>query len=251
MQSGRAYRKTVRLLGIPEFYQGSHDAMCTYYAGAMLLAGLRPEMEDSLDFENPRVDDNPIIANSPRHGSQTIEGLFINWIKHGSGLDSLCKSLNRVCENSQTDGIETCFEHFRRKRIPRTYADIVKLIDDGLPCIIGWDSDELGSHAVVVTGYDYYRHSRWLLLNDPSDANAKLEWDQLRALTHGKLDLIACINHNGVRPDRLTTKRSRNQAIVSRQLERWWLTTDDRRQYVDLYPLIVAPCKAVAPHHHP
>jgi hypothetical protein len=40
------YYRSVELLGVPSYYQGTYDSLCTYYAAAMLLTTLHPEYHD-------------------------------------------------------------------------------------------------------------------------------------------------------------------------------------------------------------
>ncbi len=98
-------------------------------------------------------------------------------------------------------------------------------VDRGLPCVLGWDSRELGNHTALVVGYDDYAGSasRWLRLLDPIRSQDVLEWGQLARLATSRVELVWCDAHDGVRPDKLTTERDRDGALLAgrTRIERW------------------------------
>ena len=52
-----------------------------------------------------------------------------------------------------------------------------KSIDLGLPVILGWNTEDYGNHAVLVTGY-WHGRDDWLLLNDPGGED-RISWPVL------------------------------------------------------------------------
>ena len=123
---------------------------------------------------------------------------------------------------------------FRARRAGRGAATVDFLraqIDRGLPCILGWDSREMGDHTSLVVGYDHFAGSasRWLRLLDPIRAQETVEWGQLARLANAGLEIVWCAAHDGVRPDKLTVERDRHGAPLSGRVgtERW--EPDDAR----------------------
>src|SRR5262245_23007338 len=137
-------RTTVRLLGLPLRHQGTHDSLCAYYAAAMMLCALRPELEDR--FETTDVRDDPLFGHYPRRGRQRVESLVAGWMTAGAHLDRLARALDRACAH----GVETRFGYARRPRGRSTLDFLRAQIDLGLPCVLGWEGQELGMHTVCV-----------------------------------------------------------------------------------------------------
>ena len=216
----------MRLTGIGLRHQGTHDSLCAYYSAAMLLCALRPELEDQ--FDAAHVAHDPLYGNLPRRSGQTIERAVAEWLASGVRLDRLCKALNAACD--ETNGVRTNFRWRTSNRVAGTYDFLCEQIDRGLPCVIGWESRELGNHTSLVVGYERYARSssRWLRLLDPIRVQDVLEWGQLVRLATQRLDVIHCTTHTGLRPDKITTQRSASGAILPRltRIHRWQPSRD-------------------------
>lgn len=206
-------RTSVRLVGVPPKHQGTHDSLCAYYAAAMMLSALRPELEDAFECGDVRQD--PLFGHYPRRGKQRIDALVADWIVAGAHLPRLSKALDRVCR----EGVRTRFVFATRPRTDATLLFLQQQIDAGLPCVLGWESSEMGLHTVCVTGYERYTGGgEWLRVIDPARIQDLLEWSQLQRLATRRLEVIHCRTHEGLRPDKLTTVR---RAAAKSTLERW------------------------------
>ncbi len=208
-----AERTTVRLTGIVLRHQGTHDSLCAYYSAAMLLCALRPEIEEQ--FDAPRVGLDPLFANLPRRRGRSLERSVADWLTSGVSLPALCRSLNAAA------GKGASRTHFRFRKVPRSLATVELMraqIDRGLPCILGWESGEMGNHTSLVVGYERFTgsRSRWLRLMDPIRMQDTLEWGQLARLATAPPELLWCDGHDGARPDKLTVTRPGHSLV-----ERW------------------------------
>jgi len=215
-----AGRTTVRLTGIALRQQGTHDSFCAYYAAAMLLCTLRPELEET--FDAPHVGKDPLIGNLPRRRGRSVEAAAAEWLTAGVDLRHLTQALNRACAATT---LRTRFRYAVARPTAATLASLHAHIDAGLPCVLGWESQELGDHTVLVTGYERFARSRsrWLRLLDPIRLQDVLEWGQLARLARPRLEVIACTAHDGVRPDKLTVTRKSAAQVGGAQsiIERW------------------------------
>jgi hypothetical protein len=215
-----ARRTTVRLTGIALRQQGSHDSLCAYYAAAMLLCALRPELDEQ--FDAARVADDPLFGNLPRPRGRTVERVAADWLTSGVRLRALCRALNRACAGGPA---RTRFAFRSAGRGHDTVEFLRAQIDRGLPCVLGWESHELGDHTALVVGYDRFAGSasRWLRLLDPIRVQDVLEWGQLQRLARARVEIIWCASHDGVRPDKLTVARDRHGGPVAgaAMIERW------------------------------
>jgi hypothetical protein len=197
-------RTTVRLLGLTLRTQGSHDSLCAYYAAAMLLCALEPALED--EFEAPTVARDPLFAHLPRRRGERLEAAVAEW--HASGV-----KLPRLCRAMSAAGA-TRFAYASGKR---ALHGLCAAIDDGLPTLLAWESEQMGDHTVVVSGYDRYP-AIWLRMLDPVRAAEVMEIDQIRRLAD-RVEIIRPIAHAGPRPDKLTTLR--NSRGRKTRVERW------------------------------
>jgi hypothetical protein len=216
----KARRTTVRLTGIAQRSQGTHDSLCAYYSAAMLLCALRPEYDEQFDAAHVGLD--PLFGNLPRTRGTSVEGAVAEWLASGVRLDSLARALDRAGATGKSRA-RTRFVYRRATRGDDTVDFLRRQIDRGLPCILGWESRELGDHTSLVVGYDRYAGStsQWLRLADPIRTQALIEWGQLRALAKARLELIVCTAHDGVRPDKLTVTRDGSGQLVGNRIERW------------------------------
>jgi len=209
-------RTTVRLTGIRHRVQGTHDSFCAYYAAAMMLCTLRPEKDD--DFDATHVARDPLFSNLPRPRRQSLDHAVATWLTTGVYFGPLARALERACDERS---------RFRASRSPwsdRTLDSIRDAIDRGLPTILGWESRELGNHTVLVIGYDRIvgreRH-RWIRALDPTRGQDVIEWGQLARVATAPADVIACTAHDGVRPDKLTIERDRENKTIRSIFERF------------------------------
>ena len=213
-------RTTVRLTGIAQRSQGTHDSLCAYYSAAMLLCALRPELDEQFDAAHVELD--PLFGNLPRARHTSVERAVAEWLTSGVRLDVLARALDRAGAAAQRSA-RTRFVYRRATRGDDTADFLRRQIDLGLPCILGWESRELGDHTSLVVGYDRYSGSasQWLRLADPIRTQELIEWGQLRALARARLELIVCTTHDGVRPDKLTVTRDGHGELVGNRIERW------------------------------
>jgi|GEM_PF-2914496 len=207
-----AYRTSVRLQGIVHRRQGTHDSLCAYYAAAMMLCALRPEFD--IAFECSHVSGDPLYANLPRSRKESVTDVAADWLTTGVRLSDLARALDKACAGGTRFRFQTVDD----------YDFLCAQVDLGLPCVIGWESGELGNHTSVVVGYDRYRRSksRWLRLLDPIHSQDTIDWNQLVKLATTPVELIWCTAHTGVRPDKLTVERDASGGMLpGHKIERW------------------------------
>ena len=216
--AGRKHRTTVRLVGIRLREQGTHDSFCAYYAAAMLLCTLRPEMDD--EFDATHVARDPLFRNLPRPSGQTLDRAVADWLTAGVHFGPLARALDGAC------GGKTRFRATREPFGRKTLEMLRLQVDRGLPSVLGWESGELGDHTVLVVGYDRcasHARDRWLRVLDPTGKLDVLEWDQLERIARAPADVIVCTDHDGWRPDRLSVDRDVEGAHLGSRIERWSL----------------------------
>ena len=99
----------------------------------------------------------------------------------------------------------TRFRFKDREVTDETFYLIEDSIDKGLPVLIGWETDDYGNHAVLVTGY-WHGDDDWLLLNDPG-GETRMSWQVLHSAAKAKLGVVRCDpqTHAGPRPDKALT----------------------------------------------
>jgi hypothetical protein len=211
----------VRLTGIALRHQGTPDSLCAYYAAAMLLCALRPELDESFDAAHVGLD--PLVANLPRPRRRSVAEVAAEWLTSGVKLRALARALDAACAAGPDRAVSTRFGYRAVGRGDDTVAFIRAQIDRGLPCVLGWESEELGNHTALVVGYERFARSRsrWLRLLDPIRIQDVLEWGQLERLAKPQLELLWCREHDGVRPDKLTVTRDRDGALVGNAADRW------------------------------
>ena len=208
----RSSFELVKLLNIPAYTQGTHDSLCAYYAGAMMLTAFYPYRE--VDF-GEMVDD-PMISNyvgnysrgNAKSKKQKLRNILSRWYFGGENLDAVTKTLNKAVRGSP---FSTSFEYSEKNRKLGTFEFIANEIDEGLPVVVGWDTEDLGCHAVLVTGYKL-GNDPWILINDPGSGPDEQSWTMLSRISQSRLELISCSLHNGPRPDKLVV--GKNGTIV-------------------------------------
>ena len=236
----KKYRK-VELLGVPTYYQGTHDSLCTYYSAAMLLATLHPEMQDLFGrgARRQRIGlkvEDPLLKHFPRSTKDSNESVLSSWFYCGAYLRDACKALNASVEERKSDTVfQSLFKHKEYTHHDSTFNLIVSKIDQGLPVMIGWSTVDYGVHCSLVVGYRLVKH-RWLILNDPSGGD-EISWEVLKDIDNALLDLVTVEYHEGPRPDRLTVTFDDDENIGSTQIDRWWPFDDEDRYHPvkDLY----------------
>jgi hypothetical protein len=206
------------LTGIALRHQGSHDSLCAYYSAAMLLCALKPELEEQFDAAHVRRD--PLFANLPRRRGQSIETVAAAWLTAGVALPALTRALDGA---AHTRDNRTRFGYRRARCDGETLAFLQAQVDAGLPCLLGWESREMGDHTSLVVGYDHFVRSRgrWLRVLDPIRMQEQIEWRQLARLAQGPLEIVWCRAHGGVRPDKLTVARAADGTPLATRNERW------------------------------
>ena len=212
----RRHRTTVRLVGIRLRVQGTHDSFCAYYAAAMLLCTLRPELDD--EFDATHVARDPLFRNLPRRGRQSLDRAVADWLTAGVHFGPLARALEGAC------GGGTCFRALRAPWGARALADLRANVDRGLPSVLGWESLELGNHTVLVVGYDRCvkkTRGEWLRVLDPTGKLDVLEWGQIGRVARAPADIILCTRHDGIRPDRLLVDRDAEGDLLGSRIERW------------------------------
>jgi len=215
----RNFRK-VELLGVPYYCQGMHDALCTYYSAAMLLATLHPEYQDRFGrgARRQRVGlkvEDPLIKNFPGPSKDSNEHVLSSWFYRGAYLKDACNALNT---SMKEDDHKTRFKHALYTHHDSTFELIMNNIDHGLPVMIGWTTVDYGVHCALVVGYRKARLS-WLILHDPSGGD-EVCWEVLKEIDKSRLSLVTVVRHDGPRPDRMTVVFN-NKAEIT-QIHRWW-----------------------------
>jgi hypothetical protein len=216
MRRRRRHRTTVRLLGLRLRQQGTHDSFCAYYSAAMLLCTLRPELDD--DFDALHVKHDPLFRNLPRRRGKSLDRTVADWLTTGVQFGPLARALTSACKRT------TRFRAHRLRATDRTLALLHANVDDGLPCVLGWESRELGNHTVLVVGYDRVAHAaahRWLRVLDPTRGQDIIEWGQLARVVTAPTDIITCTRHDGIRPDRLSYDRDFEGKVLRSTVDRY------------------------------
>ena len=232
-------KNSVRLLGIPEYYQGSVDGLCAYYAGAMMLAAFYPYYakrfgDSNADEKSDFSIFDPFISNytgkmakGPRMSkNMKHRAILSRWFYAGADLDDVTKTLNKIVENSP---FSTHFSHGTKTATNKTYGDICDNIDRGLPVLFGWDTKDLGCHAVLIVGYWTGSH-RWFAVQNPG-GESDVSWEMLKDMKQSNFEVVTCDTHTGPRPDMLVEDDSDSATVY-----RW---TEDQ-SYEDL-EMLFAP----------
>ncbi|MCY4015358.1 MAG: hypothetical protein OXG82_21930 [Gammaproteobacteria bacterium] len=194
--------KAVELLNVPLYSQGTFDGLCVYYTGAMMLATLFPEYASEFGRANPKavrlMSYDPLIREYPERGQQDHRRTLARWFYHGESIATVVDIIN---QNVRRPGLSTYFEFVELDRREQTFDnEIVGNIEVGLPVMLGWNTKDYGSHAVLVTGY-WIGKEKWLTVNDPS-GDTNVSWNSLKAQQEGmgKFEVGFCREHRGPRP---------------------------------------------------
>jgi hypothetical protein len=214
--------KRVELLGVPYYYQGTHDSLCVYYSAAMFLATLHPDYHDLFGRGARRQKvglkvEDPLIKNFPHNKQASNDRVLSSWFYCGGYLNDACKALNA---SMKKDGRDTRFKHTLYTHRDSTFNFIADNIDQGLPVMIGWTTIDYGVHCALVVGYRK-ADLRWFILRDPSGSN-EVCWEVLKAIDKSRLALVRVNRHDGLRPDRLTVNFNADNEYGPTQIDRWW-----------------------------
>jgi hypothetical protein len=190
--------------------QGSHDALCAYYAAATQLCALRPEFADAFECKDAQSD--PLFGSIRRRRGESVEKIVSGWFTDGMELRRVTTALNRASEGAT----RTIFRYRTLTRGRASYDALCAQLDLGLPSLLAWEGREIGNHTVVVVGYDRHQGSprRWLRVLDPIHMQEVLEWGQLATLSQAPIEAVLCTRHDGTRPDKLTTFRDGRQKLL-------------------------------------
>ena len=168
--------KVVELLNVQFYNQGSFDSLCTYYAGAMMLATLFPEYAEKFGKSRININmvraitDDPFIIHHPGNsdllGEASDKIILAEWFYCGKSVKTMVEILKKTIEADKFDimGANIVFDNPRKNE---TFKVISDSIENGLPVILGWDTEDMGDHTVLVTGYRY-GYEQWLKIHDPS-----------------------------------------------------------------------------------
>ena len=147
----------------------------------------------------------------------------------GSSVDPLSWTGVRKVTDMASDESETRFDCVDLSRHDSTFdRTIVDSIDVGLPVMLGWNTEDYGCHAVLVTGY-WIGKEKWLTLRDPGGSDA-ISWDSLKAQQagNGKFEVGLCMQHVGPRPLKSVTKD--DEPVVYQ-----WMPTQEYESVKDLF----------------
>jgi hypothetical protein len=189
----------------------------------MLLLTLLPELEPEfgkghsvqragLKVEDPLLRKYSIAVGS---GDDTSKA-FAKWFFGGANTKDVQRALNGVLRAKQ---VSTRTVYAEKNHKDATFDYLTAAIDDGLPIILAWDSDDFGLHAVLVVGYRRMQ-LRWLIVNDPSDGQIEIAWESLSKATRGRFEVVRvdADKHSGPRPDKVILLKGDE----SPKVQRWW-----------------------------
>ena len=195
----------VELLNVPRYGQGTFDSLCAYYTGAMMLATLFPEYAVQFGTAMSRATKymslDPLIRE---YGVEDNRKVLARWYYHGESIEKVVKILNA---NVARDEFGTRFQFMEMDRRERTFDDvIVSSIDEGLPVMLGWNTEDYGCHAVLVIGY-WIGKEKWLMTADPG-GGTEVSWNSVKAQQekNGKFEVGLCTSHTGPRPMKSVTE---------------------------------------------
>lgn len=205
----------VELLNVPLYHQGAHDGLCAYYSTAMMLAALYPKFvrdfgevgrsrgrrrRTSTNGMLPGTHGDPIIRNySNRRDPKEILAM---WFYEGEYVKKARIILNRIMKE---ENFKTRFDFKEKTARESTFREITESIDIGLPVMLGWDTEDFGCHAVLVTGY-WHGNKKWFLLNDPG-GDSEVCWENLKEDKNSNFEVVTCRaeTYRGPRPDKSIT----------------------------------------------
>lgn len=188
----------VELLNVPHYSQGDFDGLCVYYSGAMMLSTLIPEISALFGTAGERatkfMSRDPLIATQ---NTSDQRKKLASWFYHGETVSSLKTTMNKIVPSYEISR-RTKFKHEKLQRRESTFNKITESINNGLPVVLGFDTRDYGSHAVLVRGY-WTGKEKWLITNDPGGGH-DYSWDSLKTQNRGGFHIVLCTQHYGPRP---------------------------------------------------
>ena len=226
-RSADAKGTAVELLNVPMYGQGMFDGLCAYYTGAMMLATLFPEYAGEFGRATSKavksMSRDPLIRN---YGAKDDRVALAKWFHHGETIDTVVQLLNRLMKWEE---VSTRFKCDPMDRRDRTFDWVARSVNEGLPVMLGWNTEDYGCHAVLATGY-WIGREKWLMVNDPSGSNEAVSWNSLKAQQKGKgrFEVGYVDEHKGPRPMKSVTE---DQLPVIYQ----WMPKQRYERVVDLF----------------
>ena len=217
----------VELLNVPMYGQGEFDGLCAYYTGAMMLATLFPDYYVEFGRATSRAVKSMSRDPLMRHyGAEDDRITLARWFHHGETIEKVVQLLNR---NMKWEEVSTRFKCDYMDRGDRTFDRIARSVDEGLPVMLGWDTEDYGCHAVLATGY-WIGQEKWLNVNDPGGVSKAVSWNSLKAQQkgRGKFGVGSVADHKGPRPMKSVTEE---QVPVVYQ----WTPKQKYERVVDLF----------------
>lgn len=192
-----------RLEGVPYFFQGSADGLCTYYSMSMLLAAVVPQVRTEVSSIAEEGSSDPVLRALKRKrgsrlssalGRMVAEGLHV---KPCRGALSACGLLNQVCAQELGANSGPYFEHWEfngKRRYEKRLslkALAAKTIERGLPALIGGRGNGvLRWHTVVLIGYYSDGRENGLIVQDPGNPVERWREESVEALCEAPLDVV-------------------------------------------------------------
>jgi len=235
-------RKIIRteLLGVPEYRQGAHDRLCVYYSAAMLFETAHPELAHRLGGTLAGRTDDPILGNYGRSTKVTTEAKLADWFHKGARVTVVKEALNRAMKKEE---LGTRFK-FEELPVSGAYERIRESVGEGFPVVLGWDTEDIGHHAVLVIGWEVRKKDKWLILHDPGSGHTERSLQQLERLSdHPKaLDVLWLDpkTYKGPRPDRLVHDED------GWSIERWWPDASGDCDWRERDELFESACRGTA-----
>ena len=129
--------------------------------------------------------------------------MLARWYYEGEYLKTVTKILNRIMKE---DGYRTRFVFHEETAHDNTFHNIASSIDEGLPVMLSWSTQDFGNHAVLVKGY-WHGKNDWFLINDPS-GEQQVSWQDLKRDKNQNFEVVTCDpdKHKGPRPDKVVTE---------------------------------------------
>ena len=209
----RKRRTRAELLSIPDYRQGHFDGLCAYYTGAMMLAALYPQFAREFGELARRPSgrgqvDDPLIRQykgSYRRRKLGSDDRYVlaQWYYEGEYVETVMQILNRIMRDRDYG---TRFVFARETAHDNTFRNIASSIDEGLPVMLGWSTQDFGDHAVLVKGY-WHGKNDWFLINDPG-GDRQVSWQNLKRDKNENFEVVRCDpeKHRGPRPDKVVTE---------------------------------------------
>ena len=123
---------------------------------------------------------DPLIAQRNSPGERDDRMTLARWFYKGENIAKVVETLNEILERDRN---VAPFEAHDKNRTAGTFETIADSIDNGLPVMLGWNTEDYGCHAVLVVGY-WRGQEEWLTINDPG-GSAEVSWNSLMLQQEG------------------------------------------------------------------